>query len=68
MSSLTSTKCQWIYDFFLSLDLDEIFSVVPTSESEPEIVSIGKEAELEAAKTVVENVRELSVSQISKLP
>ena len=44
-------------DFFSRLDLDGIFSVVPTLEPEPEIEPVTEEAELEAAKTVVTTMK-----------
>ena len=44
-------------DFFLSVDLDAIFSVDPSSELEPKLALIIEEAELEAAKTMVTIVK-----------
>ena len=55
-------------DDFYNLNLNELFSVVPTSVLEPETVPTIGEVELEAAKTVVANVKELSISQILNLP
>ena len=55
------------WDDLFNLDLDEIFLVAPASEPEPEAVLEVGEAELSVAKTVVANVHEQSVGQISNL-
>ena len=55
------------WDDLFNLDLDEIFSVAPASEPEPEAAPEVGEVELSAAKTVVANVHELSVCQILNL-
>ena len=53
-------------DFF-NLGLDEIFSVVSTSEPELEVAPTIGEVELVTVKTVVASVKELSIRQISIL-
>ena len=60
---------QMSWDDLFNLDLDEIFLVAPASEPkpEPEITPEVGEAELIAAKTVVANVKDLSICQISNL-
>ena len=57
------------WDDLLNLNLDDIFSVAPTSkpDPEPEVALEVGEAKLIVAKTVVENFTELSVCQMSNL-
>ena len=55
------------WDDLFNLDLDEILSVAPTSEPEPEVVKELGETELSAAKTVVASGLKQSAGQISNV-
>ena len=55
------------WDNLFNLDLDEIFSVAPASEPEPKVVKELGETELSASKTIMVNVLEQSVVQISNV-
>ena len=44
-------------DFFFSLNLDNIFSVVPATEPEPKLELFVEEAKLEIAKTMLAIMR-----------
>ena len=55
------------WDDLFNLNLDEIFLVAPASEPEPEVTPEVGEAELTAVKTMVANVKELNVCQLSNL-
>ena len=55
------------WDDFFNLDLDEILSVAPTFEPEPEVGKELGETELAAARTVVASVLEQSANQISNV-
>ena len=55
------------WDDLFNLDLDEILSVAPTSEPEPEVGKELGETELLASRTVVASILEQSASQISNV-